>query len=310
MSLFLLCQEEPLNIGLYFEIKRDNNHIVEENSGSDEFLSSLILKEQKSYNLSSQNDSYLLHARKESIFWIKNASSRFGFSALTVILAVNYLDRCFLSSNGLRLQSDKPWMKQLSAVASLSLAAKVEEAHVPFLLDLQISNEECTNSFIFEPKTIRRMELLMLSTLDWTMHPTTAISIAQCILPAFELDAYNVVELLRTCESILLSVLEDSRWVQFSPSVWASAAIMYTMSIHIDEMPLFNLLHVSKERVEECYSIITELLDEDNKRKFRNLNPPSPNEVVNSCFSYESSSSSDSWAVASPPLKKSKCSII
>ncbi|KAI8017255.1 Cyclin-D3-1 [Camellia lanceoleosa] len=44
---------------------------------------------------------------------------------------------------------------QLVAVACLSLAAKVEETQVPFLLDFQVEESK----FIIEAKTIQRMEL-------------------------------------------------------------------------------------------------------------------------------------------------------
>lgn len=312
MSFSLFCQEEPFNIEEFFEEEHENHNFVIKNSDSDEYLSSLLANEQKSYHLSSQNDSYLLSARKEAIFWIKSTSSRFGFSALTVILAVNYLDRCFLCSNGLRLQDDKPWMKQLSAVASLSLAAKVEETHVPFLLDLQMLNDDHNNAFVFEPKTIRRMELLILSTLNWRMNPVTAISFVQCILTKTEDDNYNGGEILNNCERMLLSVLEDWRWVQFSPATWASAAMIHVMGKELHEIQiLFDMLQVPKERVGECYEVIMELIGGENKRKSCYFEASSPKEVINSCFSYESSSSLDSWAISSPelpPFKKPNCS--
>lgn len=78
----------------------------------------------------------LAAARREAVEWMLGVWGVYGFSALTAVLAVDYLDR-FLS--GSRLQRDnKPWMTQLVAVACLSLSAKVEETHVPLLLDLQV----------------------------------------------------------------------------------------------------------------------------------------------------------------------------
>lgn len=84
------------------------------------------------YNL--ETDSCLSVARQEAVEWMLKVNAHYGFSALTAILAVNYLDR-FLSSY---YQRDKPWMIQLVAVTCLSLAAKVEETQVPLLLDLQV----------------------------------------------------------------------------------------------------------------------------------------------------------------------------
>lgn len=100
----------------------------------DDELVSLISKERGETHLGSLD----LHdggTRVEGVAWISKVSAHFGFSALTTVLAVNYFDR-FITSP--RFQRDKPWMTQLSAVACLSLAAKVEETHVPLLLDLQV----------------------------------------------------------------------------------------------------------------------------------------------------------------------------
>ncbi|KAJ6415855.1 hypothetical protein OIU84_004612 [Salix udensis] len=76
----------------------------------------------------------LARARCEAVEWILKVNAHYSFTALTAVLAVNYLDR-FLSS--VHLQKEKPWMTQLAAVFCLSLAAKVEETQVPLLLDFQ-----------------------------------------------------------------------------------------------------------------------------------------------------------------------------
>lgn len=80
-------------------------------------------------------DSSLRLARREAVDWVLKVNAHYGFTALTAVLAINYLDR-FLSS--LSFQRDKPWTIQLVAVTCLSLAAKVEETQVPLLLDLQV----------------------------------------------------------------------------------------------------------------------------------------------------------------------------
>lgn len=88
----------------------------------------------------------LLGARAEAVEWILEAQAHHGFSVPTAVLAVNCLDR-FLSS--LRLDTDKPWMSQLAAVACLSLAAKVEETQVPLLLDIQVRSNFHWQKMIF-----------------------------------------------------------------------------------------------------------------------------------------------------------------
>lgn len=101
----------------------------------DEELQSLFLKERET--CIRFNNEIAGQSRKEAVEWILKINAHHGFSSLTSILAVNYLDR-FLQSLSLE-QEKKPWMMQLAAVTCLSLAAKVEETHVPLLLDLQVS---------------------------------------------------------------------------------------------------------------------------------------------------------------------------
>ncbi|KAB2636843.1 cyclin-D3-2 [Pyrus ussuriensis x Pyrus communis] len=85
------------------------------------------------------SDGSLMAARKEVVKWILSVKAHYGFSSLTAILAVNYFDR-FIASRP--FQKGKQWMSQLAAIACISLAAKVEETHVPLFLDLQIHVEE------------------------------------------------------------------------------------------------------------------------------------------------------------------------
>ena len=104
----------------------------------DDELSSLISKENELRPCLSDTvlDEFLVLCREKALDWIFRVKTYYGFNALTALLAVNYFDR-FLTSR--KFQTDKPWMSQLTAVACLSLAAKVEEIRVPLLLDLQVS---------------------------------------------------------------------------------------------------------------------------------------------------------------------------
>jgi len=98
-------------------------------------LCSLLAKENLNNVSSLLNNPSLASSRGEAVEWILKVNLHYSFSTLTALLAVNYLDRFLLSS---RFQNDKPWLTQLVAVACLSLAAKVEETHVPLFVDLQV----------------------------------------------------------------------------------------------------------------------------------------------------------------------------
>lgn len=105
-------------------------------SWNNEELKSLLAKQQEnSICIFLETNSVLESDRRESIEWMMKVKVYYSFSALTAVLAVNYLDRFLFS---FRFQNEKPWMTHLAAVASLSLAAKMEETQVPLLLDLQV----------------------------------------------------------------------------------------------------------------------------------------------------------------------------
>ncbi|CAH1440145.1 unnamed protein product [Lactuca virosa] len=136
-------------------------------------------------------------------------STHYGFVAMTTILAVNYFDRFLLSDS---FQKDKLWMNQLAAVACLSLAYKVEEIHTHLLLDLQVEGSK----YVFESKTTMKMELLVLSCLQWKMKPVTPLAIFDYTMRRLGLITHRLhSEFMNRCERIALAVVNDSRIVEF-----------------------------------------------------------------------------------------------
>ncbi|KAK8561309.1 hypothetical protein V6N12_048383 [Hibiscus sabdariffa] len=149
--------------------------------------------------------------RREAVQWMLKVHGFYGFTALTAVLTVNYLDR-FLTSFRFQRDDDddnKPWLIHLVAITCLSLAAKVEEAHVPLLLDLQVGETK----YVFEAKTIQRMELLILSTLKWSMHPITPLSFLNHIIRMLGLKTPLHWEFLNRCEQLLLYVISGKPFV-------------------------------------------------------------------------------------------------
>uniref|UniRef100_A0A2P2JQR6 B-like cyclin n=1 Tax=Rhizophora mucronata TaxID=61149 RepID=A0A2P2JQR6_RHIMU len=266
-----------------------------------EELSCLFAKEERNHlHKNFENNPFLAGARLEAVDWILKVNSHHSFTALTAVLAVNYLDRFLFS---FLVQAEKPWMTQLAAVACLSLAAKMEETHVPLLLDLQV--EDCR--YVFEAKTIQRMEILVLSTLQWKMNPITPVSFLDYIARRLGLRNHLCWEFLRRCECIILSVISDSRSMNCLPSAMATATILHVIN-GIEpclgaeyQSQLLGILGIDKDKVEDCSKLIVELASRDhcsqsNKRKSGSI-PGSPNGVIDASFS--SDSSYDSWSVAS-----------
>ncbi|OAY35511.1 cyclin-D3-2 [Manihot esculenta] len=266
----------------------------------DDELCTLLSKEKESHFCFDNvvSDGSLMVVRKEAIDWVLRVKAHYGFTALTGVLAVNYFDR-FIST--LKFPTDKPWMSQLASVACLSLAAKVEETQVPLLLDLQVEESK----YVFEAKTIKRMELLVLSTLQWRMNPVTPISFFDHIIRRLGLKNHLHWEFLRRCERLLLSVIADSRFMSYLPSTLATAAMLHVIK-EVEpcnrvnyQHELMSVINISENKVNECYKLISELSGSENrscKRKYP-LTSGSPSGVIDAYFSC--GSSNESWAVSS-----------
>ncbi|KAL8473028.1 hypothetical protein ACS0TY_030030 [Phlomoides rotata] len=302
--------KEP-EIGDFNKIRKNPFAVLFEHDlfWEDEELATLLSKEKKQAHLildEMNPDASLKTMRNEAIKWILKVVGYYGFNALTAVLAVNYYDR-FITS--VYFQKDKPWMSQLVVVACLSVAAKVEETQVPLLLDLQVEESK----YLFEAKTIQRMELLVLSTLKWKMNPVTPISYFDHIVRRFEFMKNLHWDFLKICTSVILSVITDCRLANYLPSAISAAIMIYVireMETHDAveyENQLIRVLSASKEKVDECHKLIVEAMDGQMsnlsvKRKHE-LIPSSPSGVIDAYLS--SDSSVDSWAVE-PPLKRSR----
>lgn len=81
-------------------------------------------------------DLEFVEVRRDAVEWMIRVSNRFGFCDVSVVMGVSYFDMFF---SGVGVKKRKPWMGQLTAVACLSLAAKMEEVAVPLLVDLQVA---------------------------------------------------------------------------------------------------------------------------------------------------------------------------
>ncbi|TYI05677.1 hypothetical protein ES332_A10G105800v1 [Gossypium tomentosum] len=235
------------------------------------------------------SDESLVLARKDALEWIFKVKAHHRFNALTIVLAVNYFDRFFAS---FKFQKDNPWMGQLAAVACLSLAAKVEETQVPLLLDLQVEESK----YVFDSKTIQRMELLVLSTLKWRMNPVTPISFFDHITRRLGLRTHLHWEFLHSCEHLLLILIA------------AAATMLYVIKeiepCHYLEYrkQLLRVLKTCEDEVDVCYELVSKLLESDckqneaRKRKHGQMQG-SPDGVIDASSSW--GNSDDFWTAIS-----------
>ncbi|OAY35760.1 cyclin-D4-1 isoform X2 [Manihot esculenta] len=232
-----------------------------------------------------------LSVRREALDWIWKAQAHYNFGPLSVCLSINYLDR-FLSVY--QLPKGKAWAVQLLAVACLSLAAKMEEANVPLSVDFQVGEPK----FVFEAKTIQRMELLVLSTLKWRMQALTPCSFIDYFLSKINGDQHLSTSSIFKSLQLILSTLKGIDFLEFRPSEIAAAVAISVsgevQAVEIDKaVPYFT--QVEKGRVLKCVELIKDLSlisgsGADNVASASgSCVPRSPNGVLDAaCLSYKS----------------------
>ncbi|KAF8781119.1 hypothetical protein HU200_001096 [Digitaria exilis] len=150
-------------------------------------------------------------------------------------------------------QEDKAWMTRLLSVACLSLAAKMEETYVPSSLDLQVGESR----YVFESKTIQRMELLVLSTLKWRMQAVTPFSYIDYFLHRLNGgDAPNRRAVRRSAE-LIMSIARGTHCLDFRPSeIAAAVAAAVAGEDHAVDIDMACTHRVQKERVSQCLEAI------------------------------------------------------
>ncbi|XP_074560052.1 cyclin-D3-1-like [Curcuma longa] len=253
--------------------------------------------------------------RRDSIDWICKVHAHYNFGPLCVYLAVNYLDR-FFSAN--ELPKGKAWMIQLLSVACLSLAAKMEETEIPLPLDLQVADAK----YVFESRTIRRMELLLLSTLKWKMQAVTPFSYIDFFLHKFNGGSAPSKLLVSHSVELTINTIRGIDFLEFRPSEIAAAVALFALiELKIVEFDkaISCCIHVAKERVLRCYKLIEDLIGVRNMlHKLASSSvttiPQSPIGVLDAaCLSYKSDdTTAGSFASChhdSPACKRRKISI-
>ncbi|CAJ2641080.1 unnamed protein product [Trifolium pratense] len=235
-------------------------------------------------------------ARYEAIDWIQKVQAYFGFGPLCAYLSINYMDR-FLA--GYELPKGRAWTMQLLAVACISLAAKVEETSVPMTLDLQIGESK----FVFEAKTIQRMELLVLSTLKWRMQSITPFSFIEYFLSKItdNDDKSSLTSSISQSTQLISNTIKGIDFLEFKPSEIAAAVatcvVGETQAIDTNKSISTLIQYIEKERLMKCIEKVQEMLSMNSVVTGKDLSasssvpnvPQSPIGVLDTlCFSQKS----------------------
>ncbi|XP_047977780.1 cyclin-D1-1-like isoform X1 [Salvia hispanica] len=240
-----------------------------------------------------------LASRQDSINSILKVHSHFEFKPVTAFLSINYLDR-FLAANSI---SETGWQFQLLSIACLSLAAKMEELHVPCLVELQ----SLERTYIFEPKTVQRMELLILTTLDWRLRSVTPFDYLDnfiSMLPSSSASAANH----SVASDIILNTSRVVDFMRFPPSVIAAAAAISSGGAGADLPDTFDE-RINREMVRSCHQLMEEyLLDTCLSSDGLKAAPPSPHGVLDAAACASCDTNSENQAGSEPQNKRPRLS--
>ncbi|KAM3289677.1 cyclin-D2-2 [Capsicum chacoense] len=276
---------------------------------SDECVALLIKKECEhmpcgDYLEKLANGEFGFGERGEILDWMYKVHSHFSFGPLCLYLAVNYLDR-FLSACD--LPKENVWSIQLLAVTCLSLAAKMEETQAPLSLDLQIEGAR----FVFEARSIKRMELVMLSKLTWRMQPVTPFSFIDYFLRKTNGDQIASSASITKAVNVILGTLKGIHFLEFKPSEIAAAAVISVVekneTVGTENATHALLVQVQEDRVKKCVEFIQEsylLSDLVDSTPFA---PQSPIGVLDDSYlNYQRDDSGANFADDGPATKRAK----
>ncbi|XP_058081312.1 cyclin-D2-1-like [Magnolia sinica] len=246
-------------------------------------------------------------ARQDAVIWILKVHAHYRFRPVTAYLAVTYLDR-FLSKY--TLPRGHGWPIQLLSVACLSIAAKMEETCVPVLLDFQLFEPR----FVFEPRTIRRMELLVMANLQWRLRSVTPFDFVDYFTR--KLASFSPNRISSRASDLILCTHQDINFVGYRPSTVAAAAVLRAAGeiagLSAAEYRKSSSFYesLSEEMVSRCQQLMEEYLIA-TCRSGRAKAPQSPAGVLDaatcgSCDTQKSASVRPEASRAEPPKKLPK----
>uniref|UniRef100_A0A5B7BFH5 Putative D6-type cyclin isoform 1 n=1 Tax=Davidia involucrata TaxID=16924 RepID=A0A5B7BFH5_DAVIN len=204
--------------------------------------------------------------RQQAISLISQAQFSCNFDPFIYYLAVNYMDR-FISKQ--EMPEGKPWIPRLLVISCLSLAAKIKNA------DLSLSNLQREEGFIFDAQSIQRMELLILTTLNWRMRSITPFSFLYFILSLFEFKDPTLTQALRERASeIIFRAHYEIKLLEYKPSIIAASAILcaslelFPLQYSCFTTAISSCEYVNKEELLKCSSVMQEMVMEEHESVF------------------------------------------
>uniref|UniRef100_A0A0E0MP47 Uncharacterized protein n=1 Tax=Oryza punctata TaxID=4537 RepID=A0A0E0MP47_ORYPU len=236
------------------------------------------------------SEDWFRQARLSAVKWILEMRGYFGFGHRTAYLAIAYFDRFCL-----RRRVDReamPWAARLLSIACVSVAAKMEEYRSPAL-----SEFDAGGGHVFCSDSIRRMELLVLSTLGWRMGAVTPFDFLPCFSSRLHRQHHGggggghgaaAARVALNAVGFIFATAESGSVLDYRPSTVAAAAILAAscgapLTKEALESTMSNLSPsclIDKEHVHACYSLMVGDMNNNRRSSKRPLQCSDSNEIT------------------------------
>ncbi|XP_039815868.1 cyclin-D2-1-like isoform X5 [Panicum virgatum] len=209
-------------------------------------------------------------ARAESVAWILKVQEYYGFLPLTAYLAVNYMDR-FLSLHRLPVEG--------------------------------------ISRYVFEPGTVGRMELLVLTALNWRLRSVTPFTFIDFFACKVDPGERHTRCLIARATQVILAAMHDIEFLDHCPSSMAAAAVLRatgeTPSLESvgPEAAVRWCIGLAEDAISSCYRLMQQLVIGNVRTRAASTTAAS---AANLCCSDEVLSSHSSSSSSPPPAKRRK----
>ncbi|XP_073152493.1 cyclin-D5-1-like [Henckelia pumila] len=197
----------------------------------------------------------ILDVRVSSHIFALQTRARFGFHFGTAYLSLIYFDQ-FMS--GKTIEEEKSQSVQLLALVCLSLAAKMKESKA------RTSAIYIGNGFTLKGNAIAKMELSILTNLEWRMWRVTPFAYLEYFINKF-CGELGHKELATRATELTLLLMEDINVAEHWPSAVAAAAVLAAydcgLTKSIVEMKMKEVpLILEKDHTLSCYSLLQRIV--------------------------------------------------
>lgn len=189
----------------------------------DEYIRMLCSKEKSPSSSLATIEDWIQCARLDSVAWILKVRAVFGLEFQTAYLSVTYLDQFLLKRS---INRGNNWAIRLLSVACLSVAVKMEECTVLPLPEFFKAEEG--DMYMFESSVVQKMELMVLSTLEWNMRLVTPFAYIGYFVVKF-CGNLSVRSIIPRIVQIIMASMRDVKVMSHRPSVIALVATLVAL---------------------------------------------------------------------------------